>query len=197
MQSPRAVDAFDAKGDALGLVAQLGLTIENMQVATEAPGWYHPGRSGVVKLGPKTVLARFGELHPRVLAALDIKGPAVAFEVFLDALPAPKAKSSKARPLLKPSPFQPVERDFAFVLDAGIAADVVIRAAKGADKALVSAVSVFDVYQGKGVPDGKKSLAIAVKLQPVDRTLTDADIEAVGQKIVAAVVKATGATLRA
>jgi phenylalanyl-tRNA synthetase beta chain len=194
--SLRAVDAFDAKGDALGLVAQLGLTVDNLQVATEAPGWYHPGRSGVVKLGPKTVLARFGELHPRVLAALDIKGPAVAFEVFLDALPAPKAKSSKARPLLKPSPFQPVERDFAFVLDAGIAADVVIRAAKGADKALVSAVSVFDVYQGKGVPDGKKSLAIAVKLQPVERTLTDAEIEAVGQKIVAAVVKATSATLR-
>lgn len=194
---PRAVDAFDAKGDALGLVAQLGLTIDNLQVAAEAPGWYHPGRSGVIKLGPKTVLARFGELHPRVLEALDIKGPAVAFEVFLDALPAPKSKGTKARPLLKPSPFQPVERDFAFVLDAGIAADVVIRAAKGADKALVSAVSVFDVYQGKGVPDGKKSLAIAVKLQPVERTLTDAEIEAVGQKIVAAVVKATGATLRA
>ena len=100
-RQPRAVDAFDAKGDALGLVAQLGLTVDNLQVATEAPGWYHPGRSGVIKLGPKTVLARFGELHPRALEALDIKGPAVAFEVFLDALPAPKAKSSKARPLLK------------------------------------------------------------------------------------------------
>jgi phenylalanyl-tRNA synthetase beta chain len=178
-------------------VAQLGLTIDNLQVAAEAPGWYHPGRSGVIKLGPKTVLARFGELHPRVLQALDIKGPAVAFEVFLDALPAPKSKGTKARPLLKPSAFQPVERDFAFVLDAGVSAETVIRAAKGADKALVTAVSVFDVYQGKGVPEGKKSLAIAVKLQPTERTLTDAEIEAVGQKIVAAVVKATGATLRA
>jgi phenylalanyl-tRNA synthetase beta chain len=193
---PRPVDALDAKGDALALLAALGLSIENVQVAAEAPSWYHPGRSGALKLGPKTVLATFGELHPRVLAALDVKGPAVAFELFLDALPAPKAKDSKARPLLRLSAFQPVERDFAFVLDAGVSADQVIRAAKGADKALVSAVSVFDVYQGKGVPEGKKSLAIAVRLQPTSRTLTDAEIEGVGQKIVAAVMKATGASLR-
>jgi phenylalanyl-tRNA synthetase beta chain len=193
---PRPVDAIDAKGDALGLLASLGLSIENVQVATEAPAWYHPGRSGALKLGPKTVLAWFGELHPRVLAALDVKGPAVAFELLLDALPAPKAKDSKARPLLRLSAFQPVERDFAFLLDAGVPADQVIRAAKGADKALVSAVSVFDVYQGKGVPEGKKSLAITVRLQPTARTLTDAEIESVGQKIVAAVVKATGASLR-
>ncbi|HEX2113681.1 MAG TPA: phenylalanine--tRNA ligase subunit beta, partial [Alphaproteobacteria bacterium] len=193
---PRAVDAIDAKGDALALLSALGLSIENVQVAAEAPAWYHPGRSGALKLGPKTVLAWFGELHPRVLAALDVKGPAVAFELFLNALPAPKAKDSKARPLLRLSAFQPVERDFAFVLDAGVSADQVIRAAKGADKTLVSAVSVFDVYQGKGVPEGKKSLAIAVRLQPTARTLTDAEIESVGQKIVAAVVKATGASLR-
>jgi phenylalanyl-tRNA synthetase beta chain len=193
---PRPVDALDAKGDALALLSSLGLSIENVQVATEAPAWYHPGRAGALKLGPKTVLAWFGELHPRVLAALDVKGPAVAFELFLDALPAPKAKDSKARPLLRLSAFQPVERDFAFVLDANVSADQVIRAAKGADKALVSAVSVFDVYQGKGVPEGKKSLAIAVRLQPTTRTLTDAEIESVGQKIVAAVVKATGASLR-
>ena len=193
---PRPVDALDAKGDALALLSSLGLSIENVQVATEAPQWYHPGRSGALKLGPKTVLATFGELHPRVLAALDVKGPAVAFELFLDALPAPKAKDSKARPLLRLSAFQPVERDFAFVLDASVSADQVIRAARGADKALVSAVSVFDVYQGKGVPEGKKSLAIAVRLQPTARTLTDAEIDSVGQKIVAAVVKATGASLR-
>jgi phenylalanyl-tRNA synthetase beta chain len=193
---PRPVDALDAKGDALALLSSLGLSIENVQVAAEAPPWYHPGRSGALKLGPKTVLAFFGELHPRVLAALDVKGPAVAFELFLDALPAPKAKDSKARPLLRLSAFQPVERDFAFVLDAGVPADQVIRAARSADKTLVSAVSVFDVYQGKGVPEGKKSLAIAVRLQPTARTLTDAEIESVGQKIVAAVVKATGASLR-
>jgi phenylalanyl-tRNA synthetase beta chain len=193
---PRPVDALDAKGDALALLSSLGLSIENVQVAIEAPGWYHPGRSGALKLGPKTVLAWFGELHPRVLQALDVKGPAVAFELFLDALPAPKAKDSKARPLLRLSPFQPVERDFAFLLDATVSADQVIRAAKSADKALVSAVSVFDVYQGKGVPEGKKSLAITVRLQPTTRTLTDAEIDSVGQKIVAAVVKATGASLR-
>jgi phenylalanyl-tRNA synthetase beta chain len=193
---PRPVDAIDAKGDALALLAALGLTIENVQVAAEAPSWYHPGRSGALKLGPKTVLAWFGELHPRVMAALDVKGPAVGFELFLDALPAPKAKDSKARPLLRLSAFQPVERDFAFVLDANVSADQVIRAAKSADKALVASVGVFDVYQGKGVPDGKKSLAIAVRLQPTARTLTDAEIEAVGQKIVAAVTKATGASLR-
>jgi len=121
----------------------------------------------------------------------------VGFEVFLDALPAPKAKGSKARPPLKLSPFQPVERDFAFIVDAAVPADKIVRAAKSADKALVTDVTVFDVYQGKGVPEGKKSLAIAVRLQPTTRTLTDAEIEQIGQKIVAAVVKATGAALRA
>jgi phenylalanyl-tRNA synthetase beta chain len=193
----RPIDALDAKGDALGLLAALGLAIDNVQVTTDAPDWYHPGRSGVVRLGPKTTLAYFGEIHPAVLAKLDVKGPAVGCEVFLGALPPPKAKASKARPLLRLSPFQPVERDFAFVLDAGVAAEQVIKAAKSADKTLIAAVSVFDLYQGKGVPEGKKSLAISVKLQPTTRTLTDAEIEAVGQRIVAAVVKATGATLRA
>ncbi len=193
---PRPSDAIDAKGDALALLSALGLAIDNIQVAAEAPGWYHPGRSGALKLGPKTVLAWFGEIHPRVLAAFDMKGPAAAFELFLDALPAPKAKDSKARPLLRLSPFQPVERDFAFVLDADVPADKVMRAAKSADKALIANVGVFDVYQGKGVPEGKKSLAISVRLQPTTRTLTDAEIEAVGHRIVAAVVKATGATLR-
>ena len=198
---PRAVDAFDAKGDALALLASLGLATDNVQVAAEAPTWYHPGRSGALKLGPKTVLAFFGELHPGTLRKLDAEGPIAAFEVFLDALPAPKAKASKARPPLKLSPFQPVERDFAFVLDAGIEAAKVIAAVKTAGKDLVAgaaiaAVSVFDVYQGKGVPDGKKSLAISVKLQPKDRTLTDAEIDAIGQRLVAAVTKATGATLR-
>jgi phenylalanyl-tRNA synthetase beta chain len=199
--SPRAVDAFDAKGDALALLAALGLSTDNVQVAAEAPGWYHPGRSGALKLGPKTVLAYFGELHPGTLRKLDIDGPVAAFEVFLDALPAPKAKASKARPMLRLSAFQQVERDFAFVLDAGVESAKVIAAVKTAGKDLVAgaaiaAVSVFDVYQGKGVPEGKKSLAVSVKLQPKDQTLTDAEIEAIGQRIVAAVTKATGASLR-
>ncbi len=194
----RAVDALDAKGDALAALTALGLTTDNVQVAAEAPAWYHPGRSGVLKLGPKTVVAQFGELHPAVLTALDIDtrklGPVVGFEVFLDRLPAPKAK--KGRPLLKLSPFHPVERDFAFVVDAGVAADAVIRAVRGAERALIAGVSVFDVYEGKGVPEGKKSIAIGVRLQPADRTLTDAEIDATAQKIVAAVTKATGAALR-
>jgi len=196
-QTARNVDAFDAKGDALALLQQLGLSVENVAVAREAPGWFHPGRSGVLKLGPKTVLAQFGELHPAALKALDIDFPLVACEVFLDAIPAPKAKGGRQRPALKLASLQPVERDFAFVVDESVAADAILRAAKSADKALIAGASVFDVYRGKGVADGKKSVAIAVRLQPVDRTLTDEDLEAVAAKIVAAVAKATGASLRA
>jgi phenylalanyl-tRNA synthetase beta chain len=191
----RAVDVFDAKADAAALLAVLGAPVDNLQVSTDAPAWYHPGRSGALRLGP-AVLARFGEVHPRVLKGLDIETPIVAFEVLLDAIPLPRAKSGTARPLLKPSPFQPVTRDFAFLLDAHIPADKLIRAAKGAEKTLIRAVNLFDVYTGKGVPEGKKSLAIAVTLQATDRTLTDAEIEAISEKIVAQVVKATGASLR-
>ncbi len=194
--APRSVDAFDAKGDVFGLLSALGLAVDNLQITADAPSWYHPGRSGMVRLGPKTVLAQFGELHPGVLRELDAKGPMAGFEIFLDLLPAPRSKGSRARPLLKPSPFQPVERDFAFVLDAGVPAEQLVRAAKSVDRNLITAVGVFDVYQGKGVPAGKKSLAITVRLQPTTRTLTDAEIDAVGQRIVAAVAKATGATLR-
>jgi len=191
----RAVDVFDAKADAAALLAVLGAPVDNLQVSTDAPAWYHPGRSGALRLGP-AVLARFGEVHPRVLKGLDIETPIAAFEVLLDAIPLPRAKSGTARPLLKPSPFQPVTRDFAFLLDAHIPADKLIRAAKGAEKTLIRAVNLFDVYTGKGVPEGKKSLAIAVTLQATDRTLTDAEIEAISEKIVAQVVKATGASLR-
>lgn len=195
-QAARAVDAFDAKADALDLLRGLGLSVENVAVAREAPAWFHPGRSGALKLGPKTVLAWFGELHPRVMKALDVEGPMVACEIFLDAIPVPKAKGGRQRPALKLSAFQPVERDFAFVVDANVAADSILRSAKSADKTLIQSASVFDVYQGKGVPEGKKSVAIAVRLQPVERTLTEQDLEAVAQKIVAAVAKATGASLR-
>jgi phenylalanyl-tRNA synthetase beta chain len=190
----RKADAFDAKADALAALEAAGAP-GNLQVAAEAPAWYHPGRSGTIKLGA-VALAWFGELHPRVLAALDADGPAAAFEVMLDRLPPPRVKPGKARPLLKPSPFQPVERDFAFVVDAAVPADKVARAAQGADKAMIAAVSVFDAYAGAGLEAGKKSIAIAVTLQPVERTLTDAEIDAIGQKIVAAVQKQTGGTLR-
>ena len=129
------------------------------------------------------MLASFGELHPKMLAAFDLKGPVAAFEIFLDAIPEPKSKESA--PPLSPSPYQAVERDFAFVVDAKVAADEIVRAAKMADRALIESVSVFDVYEGKGVREGKKSIAIAVRLQPKDKTLTDAEIEAMAQKIVA------------
>ena len=193
--APRAVDAFDAKADALAALDAAGAPVAGLQVAAEAPGWYHPGRSGVLKLGNR-VLAAFGELHPRALRALDTKGPMVGFEVFFDRLPPHKDprrnRGTKARPLLNPSPFQPVERDFAFVLDRDTPAAKVARAAKNAEKTLVSDVSVFDVYEGTGIGEGRKSVAIAVTLQPTEKTLTDAEIEAVAEKIVAAVAKQAG-----
>lgn len=191
----RNVDAFDAKADILSAVAAAGANPDSLQVVAGAPAWYHPGRSGTLKLGNKAV-GFFGEIHPGVLAKLDVKGPLVGFELFLEALPAPKAKATKAKPLLKASALQPLERDFAFTLDSGVAADAVVRAAKGADRALIADVAVFDLYEGDKMAAGKKSLAITVTLQPTDKTLTDEEIEAVGTKIVAAVVKATGGELR-
>jgi phenylalanyl-tRNA synthetase beta chain len=191
----RTVDAFDAKADAMAVLAGIGAPVENMSAQSGAPDWYHPGRSGAIKLGDR-VMAYFGELHPELTAAADLKGPVVAFEVFLDAPPPPKAKATKARPKLVLSAFQPVERDFAFLVDAAVEADKIVRAARNADKALITGARAFDVYAGKGVPEGRKSIAIAVTLQPVERTFTDAEIEAVSAKIVAAVTKATGAVLR-
>ncbi len=191
----RLVDAFDAKADALAVLAGIGAPVENMSAQTGAPDWYHPGRSGAIKLGDR-VMAHFGELHPEIAAAADLKGPVAAFEVFLDAPPPPKAKATKARPKLVLSAFQPVERDFAFLVDATVEVEKIVRAARNADKALIAGARVFDLYAGKGVAEGKKSIAIAVTLQPVERTLTDAEIEAVSAKIVAQVAKATGAVLR-
>ena len=189
----RPVDALDAKGDAMAVLAALGVPMAAAQVTTDAPGFYHPGRSGVLRQGPKTVLATFGELHPKLRATLDIPGAAVAFEVFLDAIPEPKQRKRGAPDL---PAFQPLRRDFAFLADAGVAAEAVLRAARGADRALVTEVVLFDRYEGEKLPEGKISLAIQVTLQPRAATLTDAEIEAAGQKIIAAVTKATGAILR-
>ncbi|MDY0881794.1 phenylalanine--tRNA ligase subunit beta [Dongia soli] len=191
---PRAVDAFDAKADALAILSTFGVPVDNLQILPEAPGYFHPGRSAVLRLGP-TVLGQFGELHPRILKALDLKGAAVGFEVFLDRLPLPRSKGT-ARPLLNASPFQPVERDFAFVVDAKVPADKLIKAAKGADKALITEVKLFDVFSGGSLGTDQKSIALSVTLQPKDKTLTDQEIEAAAAKVVAAVNKATGGTLR-
>jgi phenylalanyl-tRNA synthetase beta chain len=192
----RVVDAFDVKADAIAAIAAAGGPADGLQVVAEAPAWYHPGRSGSLKLGTK-IIAAFGEIHPRILAALDIKGTHAGFEVFLDAVPMPKARATKAKPLLKVSPFQAIERDFAFVVDQAVSAEALLRAAKGADKTLISDVVLFDLYEGPHVGEGKKSLAIQVTLQPVDRTPTDVEIEAVAARIVDAVGKATGGALRA
>jgi phenylalanyl-tRNA synthetase beta chain len=193
---PAAPDVFTAKGDMLAaLEAAWGQSV-TMPATTGAPSWYHPGRSGVLAMGPK-VLAAFGELHPRIAAAFDIKGPVALFEMYLDRIPEAKAKDGKTRAPLDISDFPAVERDFAFVLDSAVSAESLIKAAKSVDRKLIEDVSVFDVYEGKGVPEGRKSLAISVRLQPRDKTLTDVEIEAVAEKIIAAVAKSTGGTLRA
>jgi phenylalanyl-tRNA synthetase beta chain len=192
----RPVDAFDAKADAIAALAAAGAPVDNLQVVAEAPAWYHPGQSGTLRLGPQNVLAYFGVLHPKVLRAMDVKGPVAGFEAFVEKTPLPKAKAGRAKPRVALSPYQAVERDFAFVVGRDVPADAILRAAKSADKMLIEAAEVFDVYTGTGIADDAKSVAIAVRLQPRERTLTDAEIDAVATKVVAAVSKATGATLR-
>ncbi len=191
----KPVDVFDAKADALAVLGALGLDAAKVQTARNAPGWFHPGRSGTLQLGPKTVLAHFGELHPETLKAMDIEGPAAVFEVFLDAIPAPRKKGT-AKGALIVSDFQPVRRDFAFLADKGVEAGSVMRAAEGAAKDLISRVRIFDVFEGQGVPEGKKSLGVEITLTPSGGTLTEAAIEEVSAKVVAQVKKATGAELR-
>jgi phenylalanyl-tRNA synthetase beta chain len=193
----RSVDAFDAKADVLAVLEDLGAPVANLQVFTDAPGWYHPGRSGSLKLGPKNTLAHFGEIHPRILRALDLKGPVAAFEIFIDDLPQPKGKKTAARPPLTLSRFHRVERDFAFVVDSEVEAGNISRAAMGANKKLITDVKIFDVFAGGNLGEGKKSIAINVTLQPMETTLTDAEIEAVADSIVANVGKLTGGVLRA
>ncbi|MGB3809140.1 MAG: phenylalanine--tRNA ligase subunit beta [Parvibaculum sp.] len=188
------VEALDAKADAQALLSALGAP--TLQVSADAPAWYHPGRSGSFRLGPKVVIGYFGEIHPRILAEMDVAGPIVAFEIFPGAIPEPKKKATRAKPPLDLSDLQPLRRDFAFVVDASVSADQLLRAARNVDKKLIADVSLFDVFEGGSLGEGKKSLAIEVTLQPVEKTLTDEEIEAVSKKIVAAVEKATGGTLR-
>lgn len=195
-ETPRDVDVFDVKADVLDLLEKLGGPAGGAQLVAEAPAWYHPGRSGTYQLGPKSVLAHFGEVHPRVLKEMDIEARLVVFEISMDAIPLRKNGKGSARPKLDLSPYQTVERDFAFVLDADVGAEAVIRAAQAADKNLVTDVRVFDLFAGGAIGDGQKSLAISVVLQPDEATLTEADIEAVSDKIVANVAKQTKGVLR-
>jgi phenylalanyl-tRNA synthetase beta chain len=190
------VDVFDVKADAFAVLAASGAPMQALQVVPGGPAWFHPGRSGTIQIGPQNVLGHFGELHPRAIAGLKAEGPLVAFEVILEKIPEPKARPTRAKPLLDVSPFQPVERDFAFVVDNSVKAADIVRAAQNVDKKLVSNVVVFDVYEGKGIHPGKKSIAIAVTIQPREKTMTDAEIEALAGRIVAEVTKRTGGVLR-
>ena len=192
----KAADAFDAKGDAYAVLAAAGAPMQALQVVPGGPAWFHPGRSGTIQIGPQNILGHFGELHPRAVETLKAEGPFAGFEVILEKIPEPKAKATRAKPVLELSPFQPVERDFAFVVERSVKAADIVRTAQGVDKKLITGVSVFDVYEGKGIEPGKKSIAIAVTMQPREKTMTDAEIDALGQRIVAEVAKKTGGVLR-
>ncbi len=193
----KPVDVFDAKADALAVLEACGLPMGNVQIEAGAPVWYHPGRSGTIKAGPKVILGYFGEFHPKTLEALDVSGALCGFEVFVDALPEPKKKATRTKPALDLSPFQMVKRDFAFVVDKTVEAGAIIKAAGSADRKLITAVNVFDVFEGVSVGEGRKSVAIEVLIQPVDKTLTDDDFDALTKKIVGNVEKTTGGSLRA
>jgi phenylalanyl-tRNA synthetase beta chain len=191
----KADPLFRLKADLLALLDEMGAPTLQVVQGQNSP-WWHPGRSARLQLGPKTVIAEFGELHPRVLKALDAEGPMLAFELNLDAVPEPKRKATKGRPALELSPLMPLSRDFAFLVAADTPAGELVRPIVAADKALIADARVFDVYQGKGVPEGMKSLAVEVTVQPREKTLTDAEIEALSARIVAAAEKAVGAKLR-
>jgi phenylalanyl-tRNA synthetase beta chain len=191
-----AVDTFDAKADVYALLAALGIATGGLQIVPGGPTFLHPGRSAKLQFGPQNVIGWFGQLHPGALESLDVEGPIAAFEIILDALPAPKARPTRAKPKLERSDFMPVERDLAFLVDRKVLASDLVKAAQSADRGLVSAVQVFDLYEGQGVPEGQKSVAIAVTLLPRERTLTDAEIDQAVAKIVAEAAKKTGATLR-
>ncbi|OYX52610.1 MAG: phenylalanine--tRNA ligase subunit beta [Sphingomonas sp. 32-66-10] len=186
--------AFDAKGEALALLEAAGAPVANLQVMGEAGAAWHPGQSATLRLGPKTVLAAFGMLHPSLTKKFDLDGPVAAVEIFLDAIPAKRA-TGFARPAYTPPALQAVTRDFAFIVPSTLAAGDLVRAVKGADKAVITDARLFDLFTGAGVEDGKKSLAVEVTLQPGEKSFTDAEIKAVADKVVAAAAK-LGASLR-
>lgn len=189
-----AVDAYDAKAEVMAILAAAGAPVDNLQALGGASGVYHPGRSARLGLGPKTILAEFGELHPATLKAFDLAGPAVAAEIFLDAIP-PKRAQGRIRSAYAPPALQAVTRDFAFLVPSDLAADTLLRAVRGANKAAIAGASLFDVFTGAGVPEGKKSIAIEVTLQPGEKSFTDEELKAVAERIVAAAAK-LGAELR-
>ena len=189
-------DAWDAKAEALALLAAAGAPVDNLQVMGEAGAAFHPGRSGTLRLGPKTVLAAFGALHPSVAKAFDLSGAVAAVELYLDAIPAKRGTGGFMRAAYAPPALQPVRRDFAFLVPAEVSAEALTRAVKGADKAAIVRARVFDVFTGAGVPEGQKSVALETVLQPGDKSFTDAELKAIADRVVAAAGK-LGASLRA
>ncbi|MDH5721740.1 MAG: phenylalanine--tRNA ligase subunit beta [Alphaproteobacteria bacterium] len=194
-QKPRKIDLYDAKADALEVLKACGAPAENAQVTRDAPSYYHPGRSGALRLG-KNVLAYFGVIHPSITEEIGLKGDAVGFEVYLENIPAPRKKNATAKPLLQINPLQPLTRDFAFVVKDDVNADDLIKAAIAADKKFITEACIFDVYAGKGVEDNHKSLALSITIQPLDAALNDAQIEEIMQKVIKAVSDKTGGVLR-
>lgn len=190
------VDPFDAKADALALLGALGIALGGLTITAPGPAWLHPGRSAWLRFGPSQTVGWFGDFHPETLEAFDLEGSACGFEILLDHLPIPKPKATKAKARLDLSELMPVERDFAFVVDGGLQAAELVKAVHSAEKTLISSVRVFDIYEGAGVPEGKKSLALTVTLQPRGKTMTDEEIEAVSTKVISEAAKRTGATLR-
>jgi phenylalanyl-tRNA synthetase beta chain len=192
---PEAFDAFDAKAEALAILAAAGAPADNLQALSGAAGVYHPGRSARLSLGPKNPLAEFGELHPAALKTFDLQGPVVAAEIYLDAIPQKRGGTGHMREAYRPPALQAVKRDFAFLVPTETQADVLLRAVRGAEKQMIASVSLFDVFTGQGVPEGEKSLALEVTLQPGEKSFTDEELKAISDRIVAAAAK-TGARLR-
>ncbi len=191
-----AVNVFDAKADALAVLAALAIPLGGLQTVPGGPAFLHPGRSATLRLGPKAAVGFFGELHPKVMDAMGIAGPLAVFEIILDALPLPKSRPTRAKPRLERVDLMPVERDFAFVVDEAVAAADILKAVRAVDRAVIAEAGVFDVYRGAGIGEGRKSVAVSVTLQPRDRTLTDAELDALGARIEAEVARKTGAVLR-
>jgi len=194
IESAEPVDVFHAKADVLAALRAAGTMVNKLKVTKDTPSWYHPGRSGTLCLG-RTVIAQFGELHPSICSAMNVEGPIAAFEAFVDRLPSGRSQRVKAKPLLSLSQFQPVRRDFAFLVDENVEAGNVLQAVTAVDRDLITNAELFDVYR-EGVGEGKKSLAVTVTMQPIKATMTEEEIETVADKIVANVSKITGGTLR-
>ncbi len=196
LNNPKKVSAYDIKADLAAMFDVLGQDIEKAQIIAEPAIWAHPGRSGRIQLGPKNILAHFGEVHPSILAKMGLEEPIVAFEANLDALPKPRNKATKTKPHLTLSDLMPLSRDFAFIVDEEVTGATIIKAAKNANKSLITGVNIFDIYQGENIEKGKKSIAIEVIIQPKDKTLNDEEIEEISNAIIASVTKATGGILR-